>query len=421
MMTSQTPPRPYRIGIIGTGARGETFARQLYAGHPRAELFGVCDIDADRLDKFCAYCELRDARRFTDPHEFLGQPGMDAVIITTPEWTHADIAMGAMCAGKHIYLEKPMANTSASCRRIMQGHVDAGRNRPVTAFIGFNLRQTAPFMRLKEIVESGVLGQIVHISGLEQLPRAHGASFMRRFHRRSERSGGLLNHKCSHDLDILQWLIGHEHKVVKVSSFGGNSVFTADKQPATHCHLCPVIDECFYPDKAGFVFPIGGAQPLHHAHSDIYGGDLCVYSDDKDIIDNQTVILEWDNGVRGNFNLQMFQHFGRRQTCIWGEKGYVELNTWPEELVRVVSTGTGEIIEHRFQMSEGGHGGSDLRMIDRFADAIENPEAFMRQAGSSGLEAGLAATLVAEKADIARLSGQVATIETREYLGSGGL
>jgi predicted dehydrogenase len=340
---------------------------------------------------------------------------LDAVIITTPEWTHGDVAVAALAAGKHIYLEKPMAHNSADCRRIMRAQAEDKNLRPLTAFIGFNLRQTLPYMRLKEVVDSGVLGEIVHISGLEQLSRAHGASFMRRFHRSSERSGGLLNHKCSHDLDILQWLVGHQHKIVKVSSFGGTNIFTHDKQPSTHCHLCPVRSDCFYPDQAGFVFPVRGSAPIHHRQSELYGGDLCVFNDDKDVVDNQSVIWEWDNGVRGSFNLQMFQHFGRRQTCVWGETGYAELNTWPESSIRVIASGNGETTEYRFPKPTGGHGGSDIRMIDRFIEAMENPAAFAARQASSGLAAGLAATLVAEKADQSRLSENAVAIMPDEY------
>ena len=109
--------------------------------------------------------------------------------------------------------------------------------------------------------------------------------------------------------------------------------------------------------------------------------------------------MEWDNGIRGNFNLQMFQHFGRRQICIWGEEGYVEFNTWPEDSIRVVSSNTGEIIEHRFAPAKSGHGGSDGKMIGRFVEAIESSGKRGARDETSGLSAGLAATLVAERAD----------------------
>ena len=397
----------YQVAVIGCGARGETFARQLHRGHPRAELFGVCDVDGDRLQKFCGYCELDGAVQFTDVAELLSRPELDAVIITTPEFTHAEVAIAALQAGKHIYLEKAMAESSAACRRIVETH----QKSSAIAFVGFNMRAVNVFEKLKSVVDSGVLGQIVHISGLEQLQVAHGAAFMRRYHRHSARSGGLLNTKCAHDLDLLQWLIGHQHKVARVASFGGSNVFTPDKQPAKYCHACPIQTTCPYADRAGFVFPVLGHQPIHHQRTDVYGGDLCVYDPDKDLVDNQAVIFEWENGVRGNFELQMFQSVGRRRVCIWGEEGYVEANTYPEPLIRVTASATGDTTEYTFERAEGGHGGSDVRMLDLFVNAIESNDA-----NDSGLGAGLAATLLAESADIARKSGQIVAISPDAYL-----
>ena len=234
----------HKIGIIGAGARAESFAKELYAGLPRAELFGICDIDPDRLGKFIDYCELKGARTFTDPADFFSHKEMDAVLITTPDFTHRDVALQAMRARKHIYIEKPLAKSAQQCREIVRAHRRSG----VVAFIGFNLRAVNVYQKLKEIVASNILGQIVHIESFEQLAQAHSASFMRRFHRKKQNTGGFLNHKCSHDLDIMQWLIGHRHKVVKVASFGGLNVFLPKKAPAKYCHDCPldIWERCRY-------------------------------------------------------------------------------------------------------------------------------------------------------------------------------
>ena len=399
--------KKYRIGVIGAGARGETFARQLYAGTERASLYGVCDRDADRLGKFTAYCGLDGTRTFTDPAEFFGQPDMDAVIITTPDFTHRDVAIQAMQAGKDIYLEKPVAPTAAQCREIFQCQQETGR----IAYVGFNMRAQTESERLKGIVDSGILGQIVHIEGLEQLSVAHSASFMRRFHRRRENTGGILNHKCCHDLDRILWIIGHRHRVVKVASFAGMNVFLPQKAPARTCHECPapVYAQCPYKDTAGFVFPVHGNQPIHHQASDVYGGDLCVYNDDKTIFDNQTVIMEWDSGVRGNFNLQLFQSRGCRELRIWGEKGYLHA---ADGKIRTVLSPSGDVIDHAIpHPGSGGHGGSDPRMLGRLIAALDGADA-----GDSGLPQGMAVTLIAEKAELSALSGQVMQIASSEYL-----
>jgi predicted dehydrogenase len=400
------PPAKYRIGVIGLGARGECFARELYAGTDRAELFGLCDLDADRTRKFVDYCGLKGARTFNNLEEFLGQRDLDAVVITTPDFTHRDVAVAAMRAGKHIYLEKPIGRTAAECRDILRAQRETGR----TAFVGFNMRASTAHERVKQVVDSGILGQVVHIEGLEQLKISHSASFMRRFHRKHENTGGMLNHKCSHDLDIMQWFIGHEHRVRRVACFAGLNVFVPKKAPAKYCHECPpdTWAACPYKDQAGFVFPVGGSSPIHHQKTATYGGDLCVYTDDKDTFDNWTVILEWDHGVRGNFNLQLFQATGCRETRIFGELGVLQL---ADGKLRTVLSRTGDEVVHRIPPpGKGGHGGADSKMLARFVAAMDQGGS-----GDSGLAEGLAATLVAEKALQSALTGKVQEIAPEEF------
>jgi predicted dehydrogenase len=397
-----------KIGVIGAGARGEAFARQLYVGTEGAELFGICDRDSDRLREFVDFCGLKGAKTFTDPEKFFASSKMDGVVITTPDFTHRDVAIQAMRAGKHIYLEKPLAPSIAQCREIIEFQKTAG----VTAFVGFNMRAVKLYERAKAILKGNPLGQIIHIEGLEQLSKEHSASFMRRFHRMRSNTGGLLNHKCSHDLDIMQWLIGHKHRVVKVGSFAGTNVFLPKKAPAKHCSECPreIFAACPYKDAPGFVFPVRNSErPLHHPDRKTYGGDLCVYNEEKDIFDNQTVIMEWDNGVRGNFNLQLFQAKGRRETRIWGEAGFMQLIP-EEQKIRIVRSSDGECTETVVVGEKGGHGGSDPKMIGRFIDAIRTGDP-----GDSSLAEGMAATIVAEKAERSALEGKIITIGRTEY------
>lgn len=394
----------YKIGVIGLGARGETFARTLHKGTKNAELCGVCDTDADRLEKFCAYCELSGARQFTDPTAFFGQPEMDAVVITTPDFTHLDVALQAIAAGKHFYLEKPMDVTVGKCRELLR----AARASDVRSLMGFNMRLGAAYIRMKEYIDSGILGQILHIEGLEHVGVSHGAAFMRRYHRRRSQSGGFLNTKSSHDMDIMQWLIGHQHKLKRVAAFGGCNVFVPQKAPAKYCHECPRSGVCPYEDRAGYVFPVGGREPMHHRNEAIYGGDICVYNDDKDICDNMTAIFEWDSGIRGNFNLQLFNAGGPgRWTKIYGENGVMEYDGGK---IVIRQAPSGNLVEVTPKGYEVVHGKGDPQMIRLFLDAIEG-----RGDRSMTLEAGLAAAILALKAEEAMVTGRMLDIDPALY------
>jgi predicted dehydrogenase len=359
------------------------------------------------MEKFLAHCGISDVRKFTDTAEFFNQDGMDAVMVCTPDFTHLEVASSAMKAGKHVYLEKPLEVTAERCREILRVRNATG----MVAYVGFNLRACQARSKAKELLSEGVLGKILHIEGLEQLRQAHGASFMRRFHRKHSQSGGLLNTKCSHDLDILQWLIGHDKRIVKVASFGGVSVFKPGGAPAERCSECPetVRNECPYRDTAGFVFPVGGEEPIHKTVDlETYGGDLCVYASGHELIDNQTAIFEWDDGTRGNFNLQLFQRDGKREMKIWGEKGLMTIGVDGVAL-RIIHS-SGEKVDYDFPSRPGGHGGTDPSMLGRFLKAVRTGDA-----GDSGLEAGLAATLVAEKANEAMVESRVVELSPDEY------
>lgn len=388
-----------KIGVIGAGARGETFARQLHAQTPQAELFGICDQDADRLEKFCRYCQIDGVHTSTDYQRFVQQPGLDAVLVTVPEFAHKEVAVAAMKAGKPVYLEKPVAHTLEDGLEILR----VSRSTGVLAYVGFNLRANPAYEKMKEIVASGVLGTLTHISGLEAMSVAHGASYMRRFHRHSRNSGGLLNHKCSHDIDILLWVAGHP-RLKRISSFGGTRIFTPDKQPASTCGICHIRHTCPYVAKPGYVFPVTAKQAIYHQNTALYGADLCVYTPDKDLADHQQVIMEFEDGLCGDFTMQMFSHTARRQTTIRGEKGLLEFNTGYSPRLRL-TTSQGDVSHFDFAPRIGGHGGTDPMMIARFVHAIQTADT-----GESGLEAGLACALVAFKADESRLSGQTVQI-----------
>jgi predicted dehydrogenase len=411
--------KTYQMGVIGAGARGELFARALACGQGNTAFFGLCDLDADRMEKFCRFCGVEPDRRFTDPAKFLASKELDAVFITVPDFAHCETALAALAAGKHVYLEKPLAPTLSQCQQLLA----AARKSDRTFYIGFNMRASPVYQKLKQIADSGVLGRLIHVSAYEQMSVAHGASFMRRWHRREARSGGFLNHKCSHDLDILQWIIGHQHRIARVASFGGTNIFRPENGPAghgTHCSNCPpaIYRDCPYPLVGGFMFPTSEKEAIVKTQqTDIYGNDLCVYTDDKDVVDNQTLIFEWDHGVRGDFTLQPFQRDGVRSTRIWGEFGLAEhiedLRDGRGSVIRHIDSRRGSSAEYRFSSRHGGHGGTDSEMLQRFLAAIESGSA-----GDSGVAEGLAASLLALKADESRHAGKVVEISPAEYGGA---
>lgn len=390
-----------RIGIIGTGQRAVAFARQL-AETPGVDLNVLCDTDDHRLHAFAAEHELTDRTLTTRLDEALA--GVDAVVLTVPDFAHRDVAVAAFEAGRHVMLEKPMALTVEDCKAIIRAKQKSGK----VLQLGFVLRCTNFYRTVKQVVDSGKLGQIMSISAVEYLGMSHSSSFMRRWHRKSANSGSFLLTKCSHDMDLLNWLT--DSRARRVASFGDNNYFLPRKQPATHCSICPEAERCRYRFNGGFVYmtPEDKADPSRNDF------DLCVYNPDKDVVDNQVCILEYENEVRATFTLQLFcppsLHSGRGLTITGSEAYLVGGNALREQIHIHYSDGREMEVIDASATNASGHGGGDAEFIAGFVRAI--------QTGTeppADLNAGLASTVAGVALEQARREGRVVEIDAAAY------
>jgi len=391
---------PVGVGIVGTGQRGAAYAWGI-ARTSGLRVAGLCDTNAERMESFARDCDLADVRRTTQLPELLTDEQVGAVFVAVPDKHHRHVAEAAFAAGKHVMLEKPMALSEADCRAIIAAKQQAGR----VLQIGFILRCTPFYRKIKAIVDAGTLGQMTSISASENLGTSHSASYMRRWHRKSVNSGSFLLAKCCHDLDMLSWLIGS--RPVRVASFGDNNFFLPGKQPSTHCSICPKQSSCPFRFDGGFVY----MSAAEKANPSRYDFDLCVYNDDKDIIDNQVCILEYANAVRATFSLQLFHpEQSKRYITITGTEAHLTGNL-EENLVRVQFVADGRVEEHDVSDEvAGGHAGGDQPALEAFVQAARTGTE-----ASADLLDGLAGTVVGVAIEQARLTRQVVEIDPQQY------
>src|SRR5215217_1348620 len=154
------------IGLIGTGGMGKAHATAfknvplMFGNEPgRLILEIVADIDAKALEKWAG--EFGFARWTTNWHEIIEDPRIDVVDITTPNHLHAEMAIAAAEAGKHIYCEKPLATTSADAARIVAAVEKSG----VISIVGFNYLKNPAQAFARQLIESGELGEITLFRG----------------------------------------------------------------------------------------------------------------------------------------------------------------------------------------------------------------------------------------------------------------
>lgn len=145
-----------KTGLIGLGYWGPNLARVL-AQAQSSEFSAVCDLDATRLNRIVR--QYPGARRFTDLNEFLDSD-VEAVLIATPIGTHYEVARRALLAGKHVFVEKPLADTSARAAELSAMAATLGR----TLMAGHTFVYSPPVVKIKELIDSGALGDVHYLS-----------------------------------------------------------------------------------------------------------------------------------------------------------------------------------------------------------------------------------------------------------------
>ena len=387
-----------RIAVIGVGQRGYAYVDMLKK-HKDVELATLCDTAPERLKCFAGELECENIPLFFSVEELLKYGMFDAVIITTPDFTHKECAVKAFAAGKHVMLEKPMAPTAEECREIITAAQKSGKQLQ----IGFVLRHHPVFQAVMKELEKGTIGQLLSINCSESIGVMHGASYMRRWHRKSANSGGFLLAKCSHDLDLMSDFAGA--LPAKVSSFGGTDFFTTGKQKAAFCSECDDKDCRFrFHGEMVRMTPEEKAAPKEKSF------DLCVFNADKDAVDNQQVIFEYANGVRGTFSLNLFAPAAKREWRLVGSCGYIDADTSERKYKISFSDGRESRTVDCPVTNDSGHDGSDMLFLENFINGIRDGKVLSAEART-----GLYSTVIGNAIEKARLSGTVVRIEPEEY------
>ena len=198
--------RKLNIGIIGAGRIGRVHAATLAFHLPEAAATAVADLNSAAARQAAA--DFGIARAATSADDILADPGIDAVLICSATNTHADLAIAAAQAGKHVFCEKPIDLSLAKIDRVLEAVSQAG----VKLQVGFNRRFDANFARARRAVVSGEIGDphLIHI--ISRDPSPPPISYV-------NVSGGMFLDMTIHDFDMARFLIGDE--VVQVYAAAG--------------------------------------------------------------------------------------------------------------------------------------------------------------------------------------------------------
>lgn len=192
---------PLRVAIVGAGRAGLVHAANLAESVRDAAVTAVVDANVDAAGRLARAVGLGDGATFASLPEALAGDAFDAVVVTTPTFTHRDLAVAAARAGKHVFCEKPMALSVAECDEMEAAAAGAG----VALQIGFMRRFQPEFVEARRRVLAGDIGEPMVVKSLTRGP---GLPPPWAWDLRS--SNGMLAEVNSHDFDCVRWLVGAE-------------------------------------------------------------------------------------------------------------------------------------------------------------------------------------------------------------------
>lgn len=412
--TSET--KPVTIVAIGAGNRTNKYLEYAIRNPDRLKLVGVAELNDIRRHAVASKFGLKPEECFADYERFFENPvPADAILIGTPENMHFEPCMKAIEAGYNVLLEKPIAQSLPECCRI----AEAARRKGVIVGVCHVLRYHPYFIKIKEIVDSGQLGEIISISHLAAVGldrTTHG--FVRGMWRREEITNPMLISKCCHDIDFLLWLT--EARCRKLSAFGSLRWFRAENAPkgsTPRCIDCPLEKECPYSAVdlyynrrdwiSNFDVPEGATLDeviLRQLRTGDYG--RCVFRCDNDVVDHQIVSMEMENDVTISFSMDAFTLGDQRETHIRLTHGEIDGD---ERILRVRRFRGGEEQVYDFSgiLGKPFHAGADLNLVEDFVDTISRREHRFRTSIGKSVESHR----ICFEAERSRLSGQTVILD----------
>jgi myo-inositol 2-dehydrogenase/D-chiro-inositol 1-dehydrogenase/scyllo-inositol 2-dehydrogenase (NAD+) len=205
---------PLRICLVGAGRAGKVHANSIANYIPSARLGAIVDAVPETRQQVGASYGIETGGQFASLEDALQSADFDAVVITTPTFTHAALAKMAAGAGKHVFLEKPMALNLVECDAIIQ----AAQKASVLLQLGFMRRFDPEFTAAASRIEAGEIGQPMMVKSL-----THGPGLPPAWARDLDRSNGMLAEVNSHDWDCTRWLMGsnYERVYTETANFKG--------------------------------------------------------------------------------------------------------------------------------------------------------------------------------------------------------
>jgi predicted dehydrogenase len=426
--------QPVTCVVVGAGHRALTYASYARTHPDQLRIVGVAEPNPDRRRHVAGLYDIPPHRCFESAESLTSEPLFaDAAINGTMDRQHVPTSLPLLAAGYHLLLEKPFAVSEQE----MWDLRSAARRNERIVMICHVLRYAAFYARIRQMVAEGCIGQILNLQTTEHVSYHHMAvAFVRGKWNSIERCGSsILMSKCCHDLDLLAWMKSGVDPV-RVSSFGQLTYFRPDRAPAgagTRCVVdCDIEAQCLYSARKHYLdhprrwsFYVWDQlehidKPIDEQRAELlttgpYG--RCVWKCDNDVVDHQSVNVEFADGATATHNLVGGAARPARSIHLLGTDGEIQgVLSDSRFVVRRIDPRPG----HEYSEEEvdlrvrgdmdgafGGHGGGDLRLVADFCRVLRGEKPSI---SCTTIEDSINGHLVGFRADRAMQAGVVETL-----------
>lgn len=355
-----------RYALVGTGSRARMFLAAILGAHSDvAELVAWTDTNSGRLDAYEEMMFGGSSPQAAPPRFAPDELGaavrehrVDRVIITSPDYTHAEHIATALRAGADVVVEKPLTTSEDGVRVIQAAAAETGREVLLT----FNYRYAPRNSALKSVVAAGEIGEVTSVHFEWLLDTSHGADYFRRWHRYKDRSGGLLIHKASHHFDLVNWWLAGSPR--RVFASGGLRFYGAENARKRGLGERPERGSVDDARRDRFSLDMRLDPELRRLYYDQerfdgYLRDRDVFDAGITIEDNLSLVVDYASGASMAYTLSAHGPWEGYTVYLNGTAGRAELTV--VERGAVLFGADGRVIVDPSARPEAAAGGGDLR------------------------------------------------------------
>ncbi|MDD4817987.1 MAG: Gfo/Idh/MocA family oxidoreductase [Victivallaceae bacterium] len=333
--------RKLNIGVIGFGGRGHLVS---LANRPEdgVRVTAAADNYPPALEDFRKIFGA-DCFVTQDYRELLKRPDIDAVFITSPDYCHEEHAVAALEAGKAVYLEKPIAITIEGADRILE----TARRTGSKLYLGHNMRHFPVVNKMKELVDSGIIGE-VRAAWCRHFINYGGDAYFKDWHSERKNTCGLLLQKGAHDIDVIHYVTGAT--TMAVSGMGMLAVYDKCARRSDTRGNASWSDANWPPLEQTGMSPV------------------------IDVEDHNMILMQLNHGIQACYMQCHFAPDAERNYTFIGTKGRIEnigdadscmVHVWTKRGPRA----TPDIVYH-LKPVPGTHGGADPDIVNTFIEFV---------------------------------------------------